>query len=86
MAFQAVIEDDGQTLEQLFRDGDVDLDTKNSGGQSLLEVAIERQRDSCKSVLLQQTKEREKQKEREKDSQASPRGRKSVSPTRKTRR
>jgi len=53
LAFQAVARDDVETLEDLLSWSGVSKDTKNSGGQTLLEVAIERK--SCYRIqeLLQ---------------------------------
>mmetsp|Transcript_63990 Transcript_63990/g.180522 ORF Transcript_63990/g.180522 Transcript_63990/m.180522 type:complete len:253 (+) Transcript_63990:53-811(+) len=58
-AFQAVISDDDQTLKQMLDSGEVAWDTTNAGGQTLLDVAHERQKDKCREVLMLKSKKQE---------------------------
>lgn len=57
LAFQAVLRNDVQTLKNMLDCGQVQWDTRNAGGQTLLEVAHERQKDACKELLASNLKE-----------------------------
>eukprot|EP00927_Polykrikos_kofoidii_P077946 TRINITY_DN74826_c0_g1_i1.p1 TRINITY_DN74826_c0_g1~~TRINITY_DN74826_c0_g1_i1.p1 ORF type:complete len:254 (+),score=42.36 TRINITY_DN74826_c0_g1_i1:57-764(+) len=50
-AFQAVSRDDAETLSELFDWGGLELDARNKGGQTLLEVAVERRRPRVQELL-----------------------------------
>merc|ERR1712039_55034 len=50
-AFQAVMRDDAEVLRALFDSGGVPWDAKNGGGQTLLEIAMERQKPQARAAI-----------------------------------
>jgi len=50
-AFQAVMRDDAELLRALFDSGSVPWDAKNGGGQTLLDVAMERKKSRCQFAI-----------------------------------
>merc|ERR1712216_975585 len=51
-AFQAVMRDDAPALKALLKLG-VQLDLRNGGGQTLMQLARERMKDGCEQVLME---------------------------------
>eukprot|EP00933_Yihiella_yeosuensis_P007130 TRINITY_DN11203_c1_g1_i1.p1 TRINITY_DN11203_c1_g1~~TRINITY_DN11203_c1_g1_i1.p1 ORF type:complete len:259 (-),score=80.41 TRINITY_DN11203_c1_g1_i1:98-826(-) len=58
LAFKAITRDNLEELRWLLESGGLEWDAKNSGGQSLLEVAIERERPDC-VALIEEAKKRQ---------------------------
>lgn len=50
-AFRAVVQDDAEELRRLFETTTLRWDAENSGGQSLMEVALERQKPHVQTVI-----------------------------------